>query len=59
MKILIVSDTHGYNGSMYEVIEKEAPFDMMIHCGDPIQYADLSGSYWQAHFYSYGRLPEP
>ena len=32
---------------------------MMIHCGDPIQYADLSGSYWQAHFYSYGRLPEP
>ena len=32
---------------------------MMIHCGDPIQYADLNGSYWQAHFYSYGRLPEP
>lgn len=31
----------------------------MIHCGDPIQYADLSSSYWQAHFLSFGRLPQP
>ena len=30
---------------------------MMIHCGDPIQYANLNSSYWQAHFYAYGRLP--
>ena len=29
----------------------------MLHCGDPISYADLSSSYWQAHFYSFGRLP--
>ncbi len=34
MKILIVSDTHGYNDIMYEVIAKESPFDMLIHCGD-------------------------
>ena len=32
---------------------------MMIHCGDPIQYANLNNSYWQAHFLSYGRLPNP
>ena len=31
----------------------------MIHAGDPIQYADLSSRYWQAHFLSYGRLPPP
>ena len=31
----------------------------MIHCGDPIQYAELSSSYWQQHFLAYGRLPEP
>ena len=31
----------------------------MIHCGDPIQYADLSSSYWQQHFLAYGRLPSP
>ena len=30
---------------------------MMIHCGDPISYANLSSSYWQSHFYAYGRLP--
>ena len=30
---------------------------MMIHCGDPIQYANLNTSYWQSHFYAYGRLP--
>ena len=34
MKILVVSDTHGYNDTMYEVIDKESPFDMLIHCGD-------------------------
>lgn len=30
---------------------------MMLHCGDPISYANLNSSYWQAHFYAYGRLP--
>ena len=30
---------------------------MMIHCGDPISYANLNTSYWQSHFYAYGRLP--
>lgn len=29
----------------------------MIHCGDPIQYANLNTSYWREHFYCYGRLP--
>ena len=28
----------------------------MLQCGDPIQYADLTSSYWQEHFYAYGRL---
>lgn len=31
--------------------------NMMIHCGDPIQYADITSSYWQQHFLSFGRLP--
>lgn len=30
---------------------------MMIHCGNPIQYASVNTPYWQQHFYSYGRLP--
>ena len=30
---------------------------MMIHCGNPIQYASIEISYWQQHFYCFGRLP--
>lgn len=33
--------------------------NMMIHCGDPIQYANITSSYWQQHFLSFGRLPQP
>lgn len=29
----------------------------MIHCGDPIKYANLNTNYWQSHFYCFGRLP--
>lgn len=29
----------------------------MLHCGDPIGYANLNTSYWQSHFFAYGRLP--
>ena len=28
----------------------------MLHCGSPIGYADLTESYWQNHYYGYGRL---
>lgn len=30
---------------------------MMIHCGDPIQYANVNSSYFREHFMCYGRLP--
>ena len=29
----------------------------MLHCGDPISYADLTLTYWKQHFFAYGRLP--
>ncbi len=29
---------------------------VMIHCGDPIKYSNINTSYWQSHFYSFGRL---
>lgn len=28
---------------------------IMLHCGDPIQYANINTSYWQSHFYTYRR----
>ena len=30
---------------------------MMIHCGDPISYANINTSYWQSHYLTFGRLP--
>ena len=31
--------------------------NMMIHCGNPISYANLNTNYWQSHFYCFARLP--
>lgn len=28
---------------------------MMIHAGDPIQYANINTRYWKEHFYAFGR----
>ena len=33
--------------------------NMMIHCGDPIHYSNITESYWQQHFLGFGRLPRP
>ena len=29
--------------------------NVMLHCGDPIQYTSINTSYWQSHFYAFGR----
>ncbi|WP_313523812.1 C40 family peptidase [Anaerotignum sp.] len=29
---------------------------MMLHCGNPIGYANVSSGYWQDHLYGYGRI---
>ena len=33
MKVLIVSDTHGKDENLEAAVYKEAPFDLLIHCG--------------------------
>lgn len=34
MKILVVSDTHGSHNNLDEAMDREAPFDMILHLGD-------------------------
>ena len=34
MKVMIVSDTHGRDENLEIAINREAPFDMLVHCGD-------------------------
>ena len=31
--------------------------NMMLHCGDPISYANINTTYWQSHFYAFARPP--
>ena len=33
--------------------------NVMLHCGDPIQYTSIDTDYWRQHFLAFGRLPEP
>jgi hypothetical protein len=44
---------------IYVGVDPESGHRMMIHCGDPISFADLSNSYWVEHFYGFGRMPDP
>ena len=30
--------------------------NIMVHCGDPIKYSNISSPYWSSHFYGFGRL---
>lgn len=34
MKILVVSDTHGRDSKLEEVLEKVSSIDLLVHCGD-------------------------
>ncbi|MCR5267526.1 MAG: metallophosphoesterase [Lachnospiraceae bacterium] len=33
-KILLVSDSHGENHNLWRILEKEKPYDIVVHCGD-------------------------
>lgn len=36
MKLLVVSDSHGNIARLQTIIDSEAPFDYIIHCGDGV-----------------------
>lgn len=44
---------------IYVGVDPETGHRMMIHCGDPISFADLSNSYWVEHLYGFGHMPDP
>ncbi|MBO4902055.1 MAG: metallophosphoesterase [Lachnospiraceae bacterium] len=33
-KILLVSDSHGQNHNLWRILEKEKPYNIVVHCGD-------------------------
>lgn len=34
MKVLVVSDTHGHDENLMRAVQREWPFDALVHCGD-------------------------
>lgn len=34
MKVLVISDTHGYEGDVLRILYREKNIDLLIHCGD-------------------------
>lgn len=53
--LIFFKGTYKTNGASHVGIYVGA--GMMIHCGDPISYANINTAYWQEHFYCFGRLP--
>lgn len=41
MKILVISDTHGYEGDVLRILYREKDIDFLIHCGD------VEGGQWK------------
>ena len=41
MKVLIISDSHGHNDRVRAVINKEEPFDLLVHLGDALGLEEL------------------
>ena len=47
MRVLIVSDTHKKHENLITIMEKERPFDRMIHLGDAEGYEATILRNWQ------------
>jgi len=55
--LVFFQGTYDTSGASHVGIVVDPVNKMMIHCGNPIQYASYDTPYWRAHAYCYGRLP--
>ena len=54
--LIFFKGTYKTNGASHVGIVVDPVNKIMIHCGNPIQYASYDSSYWRNHFYCYGRI---
>ena len=54
--LVFFQDTYDTAGASHVGIVVDPVNKIMIHCGNPIQYASYDTRYWRAHFYCYGRI---
>ena len=54
--LIFFQGTYHTSGASHVGIVVDPANRIMIHCGNPIQYASYDSNYWRAHFYCFGRL---
>ena len=54
--LIFFQGTYDTSGASHVGIVVDPVNKIMIHCGNPISYAAYNTSYWQSHFYCYGRI---
>lgn len=54
--LIFFKGTYDTSGASHVGIVVDPVNKIMIHCGNPIQYASYDTSYWKSHFYCYGRI---
>ena len=54
--LIFFQGTYNTSGASHVGIVVDPVSKIMIHCGNPIQYASYNTTYWRAHFYCYGRI---
>ena len=54
--LIFFQGTYDTSGASHVGIVVDPANKIMIHCGNPIQYASYDSNYWRQHFYCYGRI---
>ena len=54
--LIFFENTYDTSGASHVGIVVDPVNKIMIHCGNPIQYASYDTNYWRQHFYCYGRI---
>lgn len=54
--LIFFQGTYDTSGASHVGIVVDPANNIMIHCGNPIQYASYDSNYWRQHFYCYGRI---
>lgn len=54
--LVFFQGTYNTTGASHVGIVVDPVKKIMLHCGNPIQYASYDTAYWRAHAYCYGRI---
>lgn len=54
--LIFFQGTYDVSGASHVGIVVDPVNKIMLHCGNPIQYASYDTNYWRQHLYCYGRI---